>query len=119
MGDFNAEPHYHFLVDFCNVYNLKNLIKVSTCFKNPKRPTSIDLILTNSYRSFQNSCAIEKRLLDFHQKKERKIMQYREYKTVPEEEYRKFLELGNLGNIGKFSFLIMISVYPMMCFQEM
>ena len=46
-------------------------------------------------------------------------MQYREYKTVPEEEYRKFLELGNLGNIGKFSFLIMISVYPMMCFQEM
>ena len=24
MGDFNAEPHNHFLMDFCDVYNLKN-----------------------------------------------------------------------------------------------
>ena len=40
MGDFNAEPPYdHFLMDFCDVYNLKNLIKVLTCFKNPERPT--------------------------------------------------------------------------------
>ena len=31
IGDFNAEPHDHFLMDFCNVYNLKNLIKVPTC----------------------------------------------------------------------------------------
>ena len=66
MGDFNAEPHDHFLMDFCDVYNLKNLIKVPTCFKNPEKPTSIDLMLTNSYRSFQNSCAIETGLSDFH-----------------------------------------------------
>ena len=59
MGDFNAELHDHFLMDFCRVCNLKTLIKVLTCFKNPKTPTSIDLMLTNSYRSFQNSCAIE------------------------------------------------------------
>ena len=24
MGDFNAEPRNHFLMDFCDVYNLKN-----------------------------------------------------------------------------------------------
>ena len=89
-------------MDFCDVYNLKNLIKVPTCFKNPERPTSIDVMLTNSYRSFQNSCAIETGLSDFHkmivtilkiyfQKKEPKIIQYRDYKNFSEEEYRKFL----------------------------
>ena len=28
IGDFNDEPHDHFLMDFCDVYILKNLIKV-------------------------------------------------------------------------------------------
>ena len=66
MGDFNAEPHDHFLVNFCDVCNLKNLIKVPTCFKNPESPTSIDVMLTNSCRSFPNSCGIETGLSDFH-----------------------------------------------------
>ena len=89
-------------MDFCDVYNLKNLIKVPTCFKNPEKPTSIDLMLTKSYRSFQNSCTIETGLSDFHkmivtilktyfQKKEPKIIQYRDYKNFSEVEYREFL----------------------------
>ena len=86
------------------MYNLKTLIKDSTCIKNPKKPTNIDMTLPNSYRSFQNSCAIETRLMDFHQKKEPKIIQNREYKNFSEEKYREFLKLGKLGNIGKFSF---------------
>ena len=61
MGHFNEEPQDHFLMDFCDVYDLKNLIKVTTCFKNPESPTSIDVMLTNSCRSFPNSCAIENR----------------------------------------------------------
>ena len=65
MGDFNAEPRDDFLMDFCDVYNLKNLVKVPTCFKNLEKPTSIDLMLTNSCRNFQSSCAIETGLLDF------------------------------------------------------
>ena len=32
MGDFNAEPHDQFLMNFCDVYNLRNLINVPTCF---------------------------------------------------------------------------------------
>ena len=59
-------------------------------------------MLTNSYRSFQNSCAIETGLSDFHKmiatilktyfrKKEPKIIQYRDYKNFSEEEYREFL----------------------------
>ena len=58
--EINTEPHDHFLMDFCDVYDLKNLIKVPTCFKNPEKPTSIDVMLTNSYRSFQNSGAIKR-----------------------------------------------------------
>ena len=68
---------------------IKNLIKVPTCFKNPERPTSVDVILPNSYRSFQNSCAMETGLSDFHKmivtilktyfpRKEPKIIQYRD-----------------------------------------
>ena len=44
MGDFDGEPHDHFLIDFYDVHNLRNLIKVPTYFKNLERPTSIDVI---------------------------------------------------------------------------
>ena len=67
MGDFDAEPHDHFIVHFCDAYNLKNLIKMPICFKNPEKPTINDLRLTNSRRSFQNSCPIETGLSDYHE----------------------------------------------------
>ena len=90
MWNPNVKSHKGFLKEFCDLYNLKNLIKVPTCFKNPDFPTSIDVMFTTSYRSFQNSCAIETGLSDFHkmivtvmktdfQKKEPKIIQYRDY----------------------------------------
>ena len=66
MGDFNADMENVSLKHFCDLYNLKNLIKVPTCFKNPENPKCIDLVLTSSYRSFQNSYAIETGLSDFH-----------------------------------------------------
>ena len=59
MGDFTVEDHNGFFKEFCDLYNLKNLIKVPTSFKNPDFPTSIDVMLTTSYRNFHNSCAIE------------------------------------------------------------
>ena len=52
--------------DFCETYNLKNLIKEPTCYKNAQNPTSIDLILTNRIHSFQHSDVIETGLSDFH-----------------------------------------------------
>ena len=51
---------------FCDKIGLKSLIKYSTYHKNPENPSSIDLILTNNLRSFQNSCIIEKGLSDLH-----------------------------------------------------
>ena len=63
MEDFNAGSS---VGDFCQLCNLKHLIKVSTCHKNPDNPSTIDLTLTNAHRSFYNSCAIEAVLFDFH-----------------------------------------------------
>ena len=59
MGDFNAEETNIHIKDFCNLYKQKNLIKVPTCFKNPDHSKTIDSMLTNSVRSFQNSWALE------------------------------------------------------------
>ena len=47
LGDFNAELEEESISEFLNLYNLKNLVKQNTCFKNPNKPTGIDLILTN------------------------------------------------------------------------
>ena len=47
-------------------YNLKSLVKQKTCFKNPDNPSCIDLILTNSPRSFQVSSVFETGLFDFY-----------------------------------------------------
>ena len=44
---------------FCETYNLKNLIKQPTCYKNPNSPTCIDLILPNVPRSFQSYGVVE------------------------------------------------------------
>ena len=67
IGDYNSEMEEETIKDFCEIYNLKNLIKKPTCFKSVENPTSIDLILTNKSNRFENSMAIEKGLSD-HQK---------------------------------------------------
>ena len=51
---------------FCGNYNLTSMINKITCYKNADKPTCIDLILTNSPGSFQNSCVKETGLADFH-----------------------------------------------------
>ena len=51
LVDFNVEPEEVNMLDFLNIYNLKNLVKQKTCYKNPENPSYIDLVLTNSHRS--------------------------------------------------------------------
>ena len=41
LGDFNAEMSNNHLQEFCAIVSLTSLIKESTCFKNPEKPTSI------------------------------------------------------------------------------
>ena len=66
LGDFNSEITETSMSDFCETYDLTSLIVISTCFKNPGNPSCIDLILTNKYKSFQNSQTVETGLLDCH-----------------------------------------------------
>ena len=66
MDDFNIEPTDTILSNFCEIYNFKNFIKDKTCLKNPNKPSSIDLIITNRSKSFQNSMFIETGLSNFH-----------------------------------------------------
>ena len=66
LGDFNCLGQEQCIIDFCDTYNLTNLIKEPTCFKNPSNPSSIDVMLTNRPNSFQNSKAVETGLSDHH-----------------------------------------------------
>ena len=64
LGDFNVgivEPHMTY---FCETYNLTNLIKQPTCYKNLENQVWIDLILTNDPRTFQSACLIKTGLSD-------------------------------------------------------
>ena len=42
IGDLNAEPTEAVVSDFCEIFNLKHLIKDKTWFINPTKPTCID-----------------------------------------------------------------------------
>ena len=66
MGDFNADPADTVVSDFCEIHNLKNIIREKPCFKNPNNPSCIDLIITNKPKSFQNSMVIGAGLSGFH-----------------------------------------------------
>ena len=65
--DFNAEESEPCLSQFLYGYNsAKNIVKESTCFKNVLNPSCIDLFITNSPLSSQNTVAVTNGLSDFH-----------------------------------------------------
>ena len=105
MGDLNVEGHNGVFKELCDLCNLKNLIKVPTCFKNPDIPTSKGVILTTSYRSFHNSCAIETGLSDFH----KMVVISRDYNNFYAGEYRQYitslLSSGELTRSGFDTFM--------------
>ena len=47
IGDFNINVNGSYIKTFCNLNGLKSLINEPICFKNPDKPTCIDLILTD------------------------------------------------------------------------
>ena len=67
IGDLKAEVNLECMKLFCKTYDLSSPIKVPTCYKNPEKPSCIDLlVLTNKPKSFQNSSVVETGLSDFH-----------------------------------------------------
>ena len=95
MGDFNAEPADTVVSDFCEIYNLKNIIREKTCFKNPNNPSCIDLIITNRPKSFQNSMFIETGLSDFHKMCITVMKMYYSKQKPTIIHYRKFRDFSN------------------------
>ena len=103
LGQFNFEVQEKNISDFMSTYNLKSLVKQKTCFKNPDNPSCIDLILTNSPWSFQDSSVFETGLSDFHKltttvlkqyfpKPKPKIVKYSDYRIFRNDEVRAELD---------------------------
>ena len=66
VGDFNVQETEPCMQDFLEEFNAKNLVRGNTCFKNMNNPSFIDLFITNSCNSFQNTTNISTGLSDFH-----------------------------------------------------
>ena len=100
LEDFSVEPTEDAMEEFM-VYNLKNLVKGPTCFKNPGKHSCIDLIPTNKSKSFQTFQIIETGISDFHKmvmivlkvylKKGPSVIQYRDYKNFSNGKFRNDL----------------------------
>ena len=104
IGDFNSSIAEITTREFCQMYNLHNLINEPTCYKNPNNPSSIDMILTNRKHSFENSTTVETGLSDHHKmiitmmkgkfkKKDPQIINFRCYKKFDDNLFR--VELQN------------------------
>ena len=105
MGDYNCEVVEQAMHVFCETNNLKNLIKVPTCFKNPDNPSCIDLILSNKSRNIFNTRIIETGLSDHHKmcitvtraylpKMKPNYVNYRRYKNFDLHNFRYDLNIA-------------------------
>ena len=106
-------------------YNLHSLCHKSTCYKNPEKPSCIDLFLTNSPKSFQNTQTIETGLSDFHKlvvttlkmylpNNQPKVMTYRDYKSFDNSRFSEVLlsKIKKLGLLSKN-----ISIFHNVCIE--
>ena len=102
IGDLNTEMSEPSLNEFCQTYNLESIVNKPTCFKNPKNPSCIDLMLTNKQERFLKAKTVETGLSDFHKmvvsvfktsfkKQKPKIVTYRDYKYFDNEKFRESL----------------------------
>ena len=117
LGDWNSTVKEEQMANFCDTYNLKNLINEPTCFKSTDNPSSIDIILTNKKHSFQNSITVETGLSDFHKmtvtvmkrffkKKDPIVIEYRDMKNFDGMKFRDDLrkELQKLESVTVVDF---------------
>ena len=63
--DFNTQLCDIKLDTFCGIWNLKSFGKEPKCFKNPNNPSCIDLFLTKTIRSLQETQVFETGLTGF------------------------------------------------------
>ena len=113
LGDFNSEMSEQDMKDFCETYNLTNLITDPTCFKSVENPSCIDVMLTNRSLCFESSKTVETGLSDCHKmtvtvmkkhykKLEPVTINYRDYKTFDGDKFRTDLK-DRLAKSGSLS----------------
>ena len=112
-GNLNVETKEPCMQSFLELYVLRNLILDPILYKDPKKPSTIDLILINSSTSFQNSSAVEAVLSDFHkmtimvvkatfQKLKPHLIYYQDYSMFSNDRFReKPLPKASVENISK------------------
>ena len=102
MGDFNMVDTDSVFSDFNSQYDAKNIVKGPTCFKSVNNPSTIDLFVTNTPRSFWNTRTFDNSLSDFHSlvttvlnikyvKPKPKQVTYRNYKNFVLENFQRDL----------------------------
>ena len=116
-GDFNVQEEENSLQEFLDDFSAKNLVKEQTCFKSLENPSCINLFVTNSYQSFQNTMTISTGLSDFHcmvvtvlkttfPKAKPKVVPYMDFSKFDEHEFLRDIQekLSNIprGNYGSF-----------------
>ena len=109
LGDLNAEPTNEVVNYFCRVYHCSNIIKKNTCFKNPKNPSCIDLIITNKPRGTEVSMTLQTGLSEtvmkvFYKKQKSNIIKYRSYRNFDNETFIGHLRVAFLKYVIKISF---------------
>ena len=65
-GDFNSEHTELSILESLSKYDSKNVAMGKTCSENSENPRCIDLFLTNSVQSFQNTSVFVNGISDFH-----------------------------------------------------
>ena len=115
-GDFNSDPETdenETIRDFLFQHTARNLVKEKTCFKSLDNPSCIDLFITNSHQSFQNTTTVATGLSDFHNmtitvmkttfpKLPPKIIYYRDNKNFVRKDFRRELK-NRRGGIENYS----------------
>ena len=66
LGDFDNTDQDKVLLEFLVDTELTNLVIFPACFKNADNSSTIDLIITNKPKSFQNTVGFSTGLSDFH-----------------------------------------------------
>ena len=113
VGDLNAEESVPCLSQFLYEYHVRNIVKENTCF--------IDLFVTNSPWSFQNTIAVSNRLSDFHKmvitvmkmsfKKHSPIERhYRDYKYFDPTKFKNNLNKKSSEGICNINHLKLLSL---------
>ena len=65
-GDFNAEDTKPCLSQFLFEYDANTFVNEKTCFKSKNNLSCMDLFITNSSNSFQNTSTMTSGLSDVH-----------------------------------------------------